>query len=326
MAYVAGDTITATEFNTFVTSSSSPFGYNHFAGTGSTVYGLGQTAIAAVTGGATTVTAAQFNSLMTGIINIADHCQDTGNITARTQVTAGDTIAIKSAIAADLATLAASVAAGSPNATDLTTSSALQTITSGSEGWNATAIQDVIATFANGNNMRFFFNGGGKIRISLDTVAAATSDKDTAFANLCTSIGNLDIASLATTRSGSGETLTTNGLALGFQDLTTSYQTIIKLTSDNSNYTSNFIEIEAKTVGGNGNSGDATALNIKMTASDAAADTAFDSNNLSSVATTAKDTPKMVTKLFTIAPNTDGGLSTVYTVSGTSSATNSVND
>ena len=73
MAYVAGDTIKATEYNTFVNSSSDPFGYNHFAGTGSGVYGLGQTEIATVSGGDTTITAAQFNSLITGLINIGNH-------------------------------------------------------------------------------------------------------------------------------------------------------------------------------------------------------------------------------------------------------------
>jgi|TARA_B100000073_G_scaffold342706_1_gene346246 hypothetical protein len=321
MAYQAGDTILDDEYNTFVTSSSDPFGYNHFAGTGSTVYGLGQTELQAVTGGSTTIAASHWNGLITGMINIANHTND--SLTARTAVAAGDTIAIKSAIAADLATLAASVAAGSPNATALTTSSALQTVTTASEGWDSTATHEVRATFANGNNARFFFNAGGKLRINVDTVAAATSDKDTAFADLGTAIGNLDIASLATTRSGSGETLTTDGLARGFQDLTTSYQTIIKLTSDNSNYDSNFIEISAKTEGGNGNSGDATAVTIKMVASDAAADTQFQSSNLSSAPVDVKDTPKMRTKLISITPNTDQGLGTAYGLSATSTESNS---
>ena len=321
MAYTAGDTILDDEYNAFVTNSSSPFGYNHFAGTGATVYGLGQTEIAAVSGGSTTITAAQWNSLLTGMINIANHTND--SLTARTAVATGDTIAIKSAVAADLATLAASVAAGSPNATALDTSSALQTVTTSAEGWDSTATHEVSVTFANANNMRFFFNGGGKVRIAVDTVAAATSPKDTAFADLGTAIGNLDIASLATTRSGSGETLTTDGLARGFQDLTTDYQTIIKLTSDNSNYTSNFIEIFAKTTGGNGNSGDATSMTIKMVANDAANDTVFQGSNLSSVATDIKETPKMRTKLFTITPNTDQGLGTAYGISASATVSNS---
>ena len=39
MAYTAGDTILDDEYNAFVNNSGSPYGYNHFAGTGSTVYG-----------------------------------------------------------------------------------------------------------------------------------------------------------------------------------------------------------------------------------------------------------------------------------------------
>ena len=59
MGYVAGETILDDEFNAFVASSSDPFGFNHFAGTGATVYGLGQAAIPTVAGGTTSVAAAQ---------------------------------------------------------------------------------------------------------------------------------------------------------------------------------------------------------------------------------------------------------------------------
>ena len=69
MAYSAGDTILDDEYNTFVNSSSDPFGYNHFAGTGSSQYGLGQTAIALQTAG-TTIQASQWNTLFTGMSNI----------------------------------------------------------------------------------------------------------------------------------------------------------------------------------------------------------------------------------------------------------------
>ena len=321
MAYSAGDAILDDEYNAFVANSSSPFGYNHFAGTGATVYGLGQTAIDTVSAGGV-INASQWNALFTGITNIANHTNDT--ITSRSSVSAGDDIDIASAVAADLATLAASVAAGSPNATALATSSALQTQTSGSEGWNATATQEVSVTFANANNMRFFFNAGGKVRITVGIVAAATSDKDTAYANLGTALGNLDIASLATTRSGSGETLTTNNLARGFQDMTTSYQNIIKLTSDNSGYTGNNIEIFAKTTGGSGASGAATVLTIKMVATDGAADDQYTAGNTDSVAAAAKDTPKMVTTLYTLTPSTAQGLNPVYGISASAAPTNAV--
>ena len=72
MGYVAGETILDDEYNTFVNSSSDPFGYNHFAGTGATVYGLGQTHIDTVGAGAT-VEASNWNTLMTGITNLTGY-------------------------------------------------------------------------------------------------------------------------------------------------------------------------------------------------------------------------------------------------------------
>ena len=115
MAYVAGDTITAAQYNIFVNNSSSPYGYNHFAGTGSGAYGLGQTHIATVTAADNTITASQFNTLFTGMTNIANHTNDT--LTSAGSVSAGDTVAIRSALETDLATLAASVEGGSTSAT-----------------------------------------------------------------------------------------------------------------------------------------------------------------------------------------------------------------
>ena len=317
MAYAAGDKILDDEYNTFVNSSSDPFGYNHFAGTGSAQYGLGQTAIP-VTSAGTSIKASQWNTLLTAMDNIANHTND--SLTARTQVSTGDTIAIKAAIEADLATLAASVAGGCTSATALTTSGALQTVTTGSEGWDSTATQEVSVTFANADQMRFFFNGGGKVRITVGTTQASTSPKDQAYIDLGSALGDLDIGSQATTRGGSGETLTTNGLALGFHDLTDSYQTIIKLTSDNSGYTNNNIEIFAKL---DAAVGSAVTMTVKMVATDGESDAQYTSPNTSGVPADIKNTPKMVTTLFTITPNTDQGLGTAYGISSSATVSNS---
>ena len=113
MAYQAGDTILDDEYNAFVNNSSSPFGYNHFAGTGSAQYGLGQSSISTVSAG-NTVQASHWNSLFTGMDNIANHTNT--SITA-SSVSAGDTIAIRSALITDLANLASAVAGGSTGAT-----------------------------------------------------------------------------------------------------------------------------------------------------------------------------------------------------------------
>jgi hypothetical protein len=316
MAYTAGNTILDDEYIAFASSSGSPYGYNHFAGTGSGVYGLGQSTLSLVTAG-DTITAAQWNSLFTAMSNLANHTNDT--LSSTTAVASGDTIAIKAALTTDLATLAASVAAGCPNATALTTSAALQTVTTASEGWDTSATQEVSVTFASADTMRHFFNAGGKVRVTVATTQAATSAKDTAFANLGTALGNIDIKAHASTRSGSGETLTTNGLANGFHDLGTSYTTIIKLTSDNANYTSNTVEISAKL---NAAVGTATVMTIRMVATDPASDTQYTSNNTSGVPAAVKDTPKMITKLYTISPNTSEGLGTALGILSSATVSN----
>ena len=317
MAYSAGDTILDDEYNAFVNNSSSPFGYNHFAGTGSLQYGLGQSAISTVSAGAT-ISASQWNTLFTGIINIANHTND---VTTSGSVSAGQTIAIKSALTTDLATLAASVAGGSTNATALTTTSVQRTVTTSSEGWDTSATQEISITFSNANEMRWFFNAGGKIRYVATATASSTSAKDTAFVALGAGFGNLDIGSQATTRSATGQTLTTNGLANGFYDLGTSYTTIIKLTqSAYAAYNSNTIEISAKL---DASPGSATVMTIKMVATDPASDSQYTSGNLAGIATDVKNTPKMVSTVAFINPTTGEGLSTVYTPSSTAQVSNS---
>lgn len=302
MGYVAGEKILDDEYNTFVNSSSSPFGYNHFAGTGSGVYGLGQAAIPTVTAG-DTITASQWNTLFTSMDNIANHTNDT--LTSREQVSAGDTIAIRAAVAADLATLAASVAAGSPNATALATN-AVGTSTN-SATWNSTSTIERSVTFANADTMRYFFNAGGKIRIDPSCVTGIDGSKDDVFNDLTTTAtGNLDIGAQATTRSGSGETLTTNGLANGFYDLGTGYTTLLKLTSDNSGYTANTVEYQAKL---DAAPGSATVITIKMISVDPDNDDTYTVPNTSGVPGNPNEAPRMTLALIEVYPTNAQGLS-----------------
>ena len=318
MGYVAGETILDDEYNTFVDSSSSPFGYNHFAGTGSGAYGLGQTHIATVSGGNDTITASQWNTLMTGMDNIANHTNDT--LTTRTQVTAGDTISIKAAVAADLATLAASVEGGSVNATAIDSGTAAGSSTN-SGTWNSSSTIERSVTFGSADTMRHFFNAGGKIRIDPSCVTGIDGSKDDVFDALTTTAtGNLDIGSKTSTRSGSGETLTTNGLALGFHDLTTSYQTILKLTSDNSGYTSNTVEYFAKL---NDSVGSATVLTVKMVSTDAADDDTFTSPNTSGVPANPNEAPRMTLALLELFPTDAQGLASAIRVSSNAEVSNS---
>ena len=318
MGYVAGETILDDEYNAFVSNSSSPFGYNHIAGTGSAQYGLGQTEIAVTSAGAT-VQASQWNALLTGIDNIANHTNV--SITARTQVDAGDTIAIKSAVATDLAALATAVAAGSTSATALGTNAVGSSTSAATYNTSATIERSV--TFANADKMRHFFNAGGKIRVDPSVVTGIDGLKDDVFNDLTvTATGNLDIGSQVSTRSGSGETLTTDGLANGFHDLGTGYTTILKLTSDNSGYTSNTVEYQAKL---DAAVGSAVAITVKMIATDAAADTTFDSPNTESptVAGNPNEAPKITLALIEVHPTDAQGLSAAIQSASNAEVSNS---
>ena len=320
MGYVAGQTILDDEYNTFVNSSSDPFGYNHFAGTGSGVYGLGQTHLATV-GAGDTVTASHWNSLLTAMDNIVNHTNVSA--TARTQVTAGDTIAIKSAVETDLASLASAIAGGSTSATALDTSSAKQT-SSASGAWSQSHVVEHSVTFANANTMRWFFNGGGKIRVLGDrtgngNTGGDANTKDTNWTTLLAAVGNFDIGATVSTRSGSGETLTTNGLDNGFHDLGTSYTTLIKLTEATSPYTANYVEISAKI---NAAVGSAVTITVKYELIDGAADNTYTSGNTSGVDATPDRVGVTRVRSFVISPNDEQGIASDIQESSTSAVSN----
>ena len=324
MAYAAGDLILDDEYNTFVTSTD-PIGINHIMGTGATVYGLGQTELAGVAAGdgGNTVTAASWNALLTALDNIGNHTND--SLTARTQVAAGDTIAIKAAIAADLVSLAAEVAGGSTSATAIGAGSELHSSRSGTRYAGSHIVEHTV-TFANANAMRFFFNAGGKIRVNLTRVGggaangSTATDKDDSVDEMITAMGNFDIASLQSTRSGTSETLTTNGFAVGFQDVTTSYQTIFLLTQANGTYTSMTLKGELK---GNATAGSTVNVTIKMSLTDAdGGDGQFTDGNTDSIDQFENfiGITDFATKLM--LPTTAQGLNPVYTLSGSAETSN----
>lgn len=317
MAYTAGDTILDDEYNAFVNNSSSPFGYNHFAGTGSGEYGLGQASIATVSAG-DTINASHWNALFTGLDTIANHTNDT--MTSRASVSAGDTIAIASAVATDLATLAASVAGGCTSATAIDSGTAAGTSTNAAT-WNSTSTIERSVTFADADTMRHYFNAGGKIRIDPSCITGIDGSKDDVFNGLTvTATGNLDIGSQSTTRSGSGETLTTNGLSNGFHDLGTSYTTLLKLTSDDSGYTSNTVEYQAKL---DAAVGTAVTLTVKMISTDAADDTTYTSGNTDGVPANPNEAPRMTLALLELFPTNAQGLTSAIRVSSNAEVSNS---
>jgi len=314
MAYQAGDTILDDEYNTFVNSSSSPFGYNHFAGTGASQYGLGQSAISTVSAG-DTINASHWNTLFTGMDNIANHTND--SLTSRSAVSAGDTIAIKAAVAADLATLAASVAAGCPNATAISQSSELQSSTSNTRWTGSHAVEHRI-NFSNNNDLRHFFNAGGKMRMKFTrngNGGSSATDKDSSVDELITATGNFDLGSAVSTRSGSGENVSTDGLSNGVQDLDSSYTTLMVLTQTSGTYTTMNLKVEAKV--NNTNYTDATQVTMRYTLTDPdSGDEEFTDGNTDTVDQYANFVGQTDFATHTMNPTTAQGLASVASISG----------
>ena len=319
MGYVVGEKILDDEYNTFVNSSSSPYGYNHFAGTGALNYGLGQTEIATNVAG-DTITAAEWNSLFTGMDNIANHTNDT--LTSTAARSAGDTIAIKSALEADLASLAAEVAGGSTSATAVSAGSELQSSVS-STRWVGSHIVEHSITFASNNALRWFFNAGGTMRMTFTRNGhggGSATDKDDSVDELITAIGNFDLKSGVSTRSGSGETVTTNGLANGVFDLGTGYTVLLKLTQSSGTYTSMYIDIQAKL-----NAAIASAVTVTMyyrIVDVDSGDSEYTSGNTSSIDQYANFIGITDFSTRIVAPTTGEGLASVSTISSSAVVSN----
>ena len=320
MAYAQGDLITDATYNTLLTSTSSPHGINHIAGTGSGQYGLGESSLATVTYG-TTIKAASWNSLFTLMDNVANHTND--SISSTAQRAAGDEVAFLSALQTDLTSLATEVAGGSTSATALTTSSALQT-SSASGAFTGSHVVEQSVTFANADRMRHFFNGGGKVRVVVDrtgngAAGGGATAKDTSYDAMFTALGNFDIGAQVSTRSGSGETLETDGLANGFHDLGTSYTVLILLNDATSPYTDNDLKVEAKL---NAAVGTGVTITVKVSVIDGSADSTFTSGNLSSVDTNPDRVGVTRVRLYTLTPNDTQGLSNTLSAASTASVSN----
>ena len=319
MSYVAGDKILDQEYNNFLNSSSTPKGINYTFGTGANQWGLGQTALNAVAVG-DTITAAQWNSLFAAMDNVANHTNDT--LTSTDAKSAGDVIAVKAALETDLGTLASSVANGCPNATALSTSAALQTSASSTRYAGSHIVEHSI-TFNNANEARWFFNAGGKIQINITRTGnggATATSKDTSVSDLITGLGNFQLKSQTSSRSGTGETVSTDGTNIGFYDLTTSYQTILELTQDSGTYTSMYFKVEAKA---DAAAGSATVVTIQTSIVDPdAGDSEYTAGNTEAVDQYANFIGTTNVILKTVNPTTAEGLEIVYTPSATAEVSN----
>ena len=198
MTYSAGNTIIDDDYNIFATGNAAGTGddsvnnINTILGTGTGDKGYGQsTTLPAVSAGST-VAATNWANLVARTATLAAH--QGISITSITQPSAGDTVAAFAALqqnVIDVNTNRNFAAAEGSDASVSSTSTA---------GWNNSATLSKTFTFPSANQLRYFFNAGGQIRISWSRSGGTTSDQNTSWTNLLTASGTLVLTGAAASK------------------------------------------------------------------------------------------------------------------------------
>ena len=256
MAYTSGSLIEAADYNGFVNTNSSHI--NEIWATGTGDRGYGQSALATVAAGST-VTAAQWASLVNTVASIANHQNTT--ITARAAPVAGNIIDILAAVNTDITNCETNRLNAAANGTQFTgwTGTSAKTAATSAGAWTITFTHTI--TWASADAARYFFNAGGRIKIDFSkTSTGETGDAEwnDLASTLCGDIfitagtATQNIAGTnytGTTKIGGTGTADTLATTTGWYDFTTSDVLIYKQFADTAPYTANFIQLQARTAG-----------------------------------------------------------------------------
>ena len=223
-------------------------------GAGSTTKGYGQTVQSADVFVGNIITKAQWDLLRFDVINIKMH-QD-GVMPAVVQVATGDAIGFGPGspntnydILLEQAIVNKFVLADNQS---IVTAKATETY---SPPWATQAQTTLTCVFADATTARYFFNSGGKIRITSTLAATGTPTAQVnAWVNFLASVG---------TRSFGADTDPT----VNYYTLTNVYQTFYQ-SSLSSPYSANNYRLEAKTNVSNNSTGTASEVQIRITLSD----------------------------------------------------------
>jgi len=242
MAYTAGDTILDSHYNGFVR------GVNAIWGTGTGVRGLGQSTVISAVSAGNTVTASQWATLLTRLKSISSHQGNDGNITidSVTNPSATDSIAIVANLATDIATLDTSAAAGT-NAAGFGTPITATSTSSGT--FTNTITHTQTFTFASADEMRYYFNSGGKIELSWGLADGTSDTKYDNWVSLASDCGTYTLFGRTSGKVGGGGAGAVTQTTTGFDGLTGTPTSIFKQLEDTSPYTANYIQVNGSVSG-----------------------------------------------------------------------------
>lgn len=253
MTYSAGGLIQATDYNGFV-STTAGANLNDIWSTGSGDKGWGQTAVSTVSA-AGTVTATQWASLVNTLATSGS--QTNTAITARTAPTTGSTIAILAALNTDLTNCTTNRGNTPVVGAQYTAWTGTNSLTGGkgAGSWLITIVNTI--TFPSAAQARYFFNAGGRIRIS-STKTSTGQTGDPPWNALAASSGDIYISGrvngaaqtiagtsyTGTTKIGGSGTNTTLATTTGWYSLSpgAAATEIYKQFSPTAPYTSDYIQ------------------------------------------------------------------------------------
>ena len=241
MTYSAGNTILASDFNTFHNDVEDIFEDNNSGSVsaGSLIFGYGETLLQAEVSAGNSITAAQWNNLYMMIQRCANH-QGTsitlgGSVSAGPH-SAGDTVAADGNLAAAIT----AIRNGKLNANASNMTLTARNNKSGTASWSATTTHSFTQTFASYDAARHFYNQGGNMQISASRSGGSGTSQNTSWTNLLSGFGTITMKANTTTQSGSGGTLGDS-----FDDVVSnagSTRTIFSI-SDSGSYASNSYSI-----------------------------------------------------------------------------------
>jgi len=234
MAYTSGDTILDDHYNDFATSVNALWG----TGSGDSGYGQGTT-VSSVSAGST-ITAAQWTTLLARMNSMASH--QGSSITAISHPSAGGTISAFTALSTNISTIttnrlnvAARQSVANTNRDNTNTFTGTLTFT---HKWQWGSV----------NQARYFFNAGGRLSISGDQFSHTSRDKANNWDTLLQQAGTYYVYAQTAGKSGGSGSPTTNlTTTAGYYDLTSSYLTVFQQYEDTSPYTANYVRWQLRT-------------------------------------------------------------------------------
>jgi len=241
MAAGQGQLIQNTDYNSIRTVVNSVMG----TGTG----GYGQVLLSSDVSQGATITAVQWLNLRTDMVKARQH--QVGSAVGTTSATDGRNLllpasglTITEALRAQFSAFANTIDSNkrtidTDNVGGQFSAEGLVTGTR-SSSWNGTLTNTVTVTFSDNNHPRYYFNAGGKIRISAN-ITTGTSKNNT-WNTMFTQMGEFVMDYTSTTFTGSSAT----GSAIGWDDLTTSNQLIGQKAAPSGSYAENRYYIYAR--------------------------------------------------------------------------------